>query len=106
MGVWHFLLTITGTWDESSYWYAWWSGFAGDLPEFAILAIVWRKINCHAKGCYRVGRHHVDGTPYITCAKHHPVHPGSGSATAEEIAAAHHRHHAAVGQTEAGAGEL
>jgi hypothetical protein len=37
----------------------------------------------------------VDGTPYITCKKHHPVHPGSEAATAEDIARAHHRAHVA-----------
>jgi hypothetical protein len=105
MGIWHFLLTVTGVNDEAGRWYAWWSGFAGILPEFAILALVWRKINCHAKGCYRVGMHHVDGTPYITCRKHHPVHPGTIAATAEQIADAHDRHHAALGQTGTGAGE-
>lgn len=105
MGVWHFLLTVTGTNNEGSYWYGWWSGFAGDIPEFAILALLWRKINCHAKGCYRIGLHHVDGTPYTTCRTHHPVHKGGGAATAEEIAHAHHLHHMAVGQTAHGAGE-
>lgn len=46
-----------------------------------------RKVNCHAKGCYRVGLHKVDGTPYITCKKHHPVHPGG--AVSAQIAEAH-----------------
>ncbi|HEY0871013.1 MAG TPA: hypothetical protein VGD55_11490, partial [Acidothermaceae bacterium] len=58
--------------------------------------LVWKRINCHAKGCYRVGLHHVDGTPYITCGKHHPTHPGSGPATAEEIADAHAMAHAST----------
>jgi hypothetical protein len=105
MGIWHWFLTVTGTNNEGGYWYGWWSGFASDLPEFAILALVWRKVNCHAKGCLRIGLHHVDGTPYVTCRKHHPVHPGSAAATAEEIAAAHRRHHVAAGQTPAEAGE-
>ncbi|MEN3319298.1 MAG: hypothetical protein V7643_2699, partial [Mycobacterium sp.] len=39
------------------------------------------------------------------CRKHHPVHPGSAAATAEDIAAAHARHHAAAGQTAQSAGE-
>jgi hypothetical protein len=59
------------------------------LGEFAILGLVWRKVNCHAKGCFRVGLHHVEGTPYIACKKHHPTHPGSRSLTAEQIAQAH-----------------
>ena len=97
MGLWHGFLEITGTSNEGGLWYGWWSGFGADLTEFAIFAIVWRKINCHAKGCFRVGMHHVDGTPYTTCRKHHPVHRGSRAATADEIAAAHlrglHRRH-------------
>jgi hypothetical protein len=96
MGIWHWFLTVTGTNNPSGHWYGWWSGFASDLPEFAILLLIWRKINCHAKGCWRIGLHHVDGTPYVTCRKHHPVHPGSAPATAEQIAEAHRRHHAAA----------
>jgi hypothetical protein len=105
MGIWHWFVTVTGTDNTAGYWYGWWSGFASDLPEVAILALVWRKINCHAKGCARVGLHRVDATPYVTCRKHHPVHPGSAAATAEDIAAAHARHHAAAGQTAQSAGE-
>ena len=105
MGAWHWFLTVTGTNDPTSYWYGWWSGFAADLSEFAILVVVWRKINCHARGCWRIGLHRVDGTAYVTCRKHHPVHPGSRPATAEQIAHAHARHHAALGETPKAAGE-
>lgn len=89
MSVWHWLLTVTGSNNTTGYWYGFWSGFGSDLAEFAIVAVVWRKINCHAKGCWRVGLHHVAGTPYITCAKHHPTHSGKTAATAEQIADAH-----------------
>jgi hypothetical protein len=37
----------------------------------------YRKINCHEPWCWRIGRHRVDGTPYIVCHKHHPGLPGS-----------------------------
>jgi hypothetical protein len=94
MGVWHWFLTVTGTNNTSGLWYGWWSGFASDLPEFAILLLVWRRINCHAKTCWRIGLHHVDGTPYVTCRRHHPVHSGPAPATADQIAAAHARAHA------------
>jgi hypothetical protein len=90
------LLTLFGL-TAGSRWNLFWGGIGSCLSEFAILGIVWHKLNCHAKGCYRVGLHHVDGTPYITCRKHHPVHPGSRAATAEEIAQAH----AAANQTTA-----
>lgn len=82
-------LTFIGVYNGNSRWYLFWGGFGSCLSELAILVVVWRKINCHAKGCYRVGLHHVEGTPYITCGKHHPTHRGSGQATAEEIAQAH-----------------
>lgn len=82
-------LTFIGVYNGNSRWYLFWGGFGSCLSELAILVVVWRKINCHAKGCYRVGLHHVEGTPYITCGKHHPTHPGSSAATAEQIAQAH-----------------
>jgi hypothetical protein len=88
MPVWHWVLHVTGVKDSGSYWAAFWSGFGSDLAEFAIIAVVWRKVNCHAKGCWRVGMHHVEGTHFITCRKHHPVHRG-GAATADDIARAH-----------------
>jgi hypothetical protein len=90
------LLTLFGL-TAGSRWSLFWGGIGSCLSEFAILGIVWHKLNCHAKGCYRIGLHHVEGTPYITCRKHHPVHPGSRPATAEEIALAH----AAANQTAA-----
>jgi hypothetical protein len=36
-----------------------------------------RKVNCHEPWCWRIGRHPVDGTPYIACHKHHPGLRGS-----------------------------
>jgi hypothetical protein len=92
----NYFLTFIGVFNGNSRWYLFWGGFGSCLSELAILGLVWKKINCHAKGCYRVGLHHVDGTPYITCGKHHPTHPGSGPATAEEIADAHAMAHAAA----------
>ena len=82
-------LTFIGVFNPNSRWYLFWGGFGSCLTEFAIVVVVWRKVNCHAKGCYRVGLHKVDGTPYITCKKHHPAHPGSRPVTADQIAQAH-----------------
>lgn len=67
--------------------YQFWSGVAGDLPQIAALGWLYaflRKHNCHAKGCWRIGRHVVRGTPYITCRKHHP----DGKPTVAQIASA------------------
>jgi hypothetical protein len=88
MSIFNDLLAFMGL-HANTRWNLFWGGFGSCLTEFAIVAVVWRKVNCHAKGCYRVGLHHVDGTPYITCKKHHPVHPGAGALTAEQIAQAH-----------------
>ena len=52
--------------------YNFWSGFGSDLAELTLAGGVlglWRKHNCHQKGCPRIGRHTVDGTPW--CNRHH-----------------------------------
>ncbi|HEY7046774.1 MAG TPA: hypothetical protein VH373_06100 [Jatrophihabitantaceae bacterium] len=97
------VLTFIGVYDPGNRWASFWGGFGGCLSELAIVGLVWRKINCHAKGCLRVGLHHVDGTPYTTCKKHHPVHPGSRAVTADQIARAHAAAHAAAEAELAGA---
>lgn len=71
--------------------YLWWSGIGSDLGELTIVAAIfaaYSKHACHARHCWRLGKHPVDGTPFIVCRKHHPTLPGSQSSTAEEIAAA------------------
>lgn len=52
--------------------YDFWSGAGSDLTEVTLLGAVagwWHKVNCHQEGCWRIGRHLVDGTPY--CNTHH-----------------------------------
>ncbi len=76
--------------DGNSSSYLFWSGFGSDLGELAIVAglvSIYRKHNCHAKGCFRLGKFPVDGTPFITCRKHHPHI--DAAPTAEQIAEAH-----------------
>lgn len=78
----NWLVTILGISDESGRWYAFWSGFGSDLGELAVvggLVSLYRKHNCHVRGCFRVGRHPVDG--YIVCAKHHP----EGAPSAQDV---------------------
>lgn len=68
----HWLSVHTGTSNEASPYYAFWSGFGSDISELAIVGAVfggYRKHNCHERHCWRIGRHTVDGTPY--CNKHH-----------------------------------
>lgn len=58
--------------------YGAWSGSLSDVAEVAIFGAViatYRKHNCHVKGCWRIARHPVEGTPYIVCRKDHPTVP-------------------------------
>jgi hypothetical protein len=67
----HGILDLFGT-NGSTGWYAFWSGFAADVPLIGGAYLLARKHNCHVHGCWRVGRHAVDGTSYIVCRRHHP----------------------------------
>ena len=90
--IWHWLVTVTGAKDEPGTWYGFWSGFGGSVPDFLILGSVGGYLlhrNCHVSRCWRLGRHHVEGTPYVTCRKHHPAI--TGPVTAATIADAHAR---------------
>jgi hypothetical protein len=52
-----------------------WSGVLSDIAELAIvggLIGIYRKHNCMIHGCWRIGRHPVEGTSYVTCRRHHP----------------------------------
>lgn len=74
--MWHWLQHVTGVDDLSGPWYGWWSGFAGDIPEFAILGGLmgaYRKHACHARWCFRLGHHRYG--EYVVCRRHHPNLP-------------------------------
>ena len=71
----HWLAVHTGTVNEAGPYYGFWSGFGSDLGELAIiggLIGIYRKHNCHVKGCWRIGRHPVEGTDFTVCRPHHP----------------------------------
>lgn len=75
----------------SGPWYGFWSGAGSDIGEVAIiggLATLIRHHQCHARGCWRIKRHPVDGTPYVVCRKHHPDLHGPAP-TVADIHAAH-----------------
>lgn len=83
------LYSWTGVGPQANGWcYSFWSGFGSCLTYIGIVVAGWRHLNCHAKGCWRVGRHTVDGTPFKVCRRHHPAIPNKG-ATVEEIHQAH-----------------
>jgi len=78
--------------------YNFWSGFGSDLGEATLISAVAigvytgvRKVNCHTKGCWRIGRHTLEGTPYILCRHHHPHVPSRG-ASHEHILEQHIRY--------------
>ena len=50
----------TGSSNEASRAYAFWSGFGGFTTlAFTGIAIAWRHLNCHTPRCYRLGVHHT-----------------------------------------------
>jgi len=61
------ILRALGIDDVSGPWYAFWSGFGSDLGELAIVGAIIRHVNCHQKGCWRLGHHHT-GT--VSCHRH------------------------------------
>lgn len=76
-----------GMTNASGKTYLFWSGFFGDVSIIVAAVAFLRHRNCHVTGCWRVGRHHVAGTPYVTCQKHHPAI--DGKPTLEDVLAAH-----------------
>jgi len=85
--------------------YNFWSGFGSDLGEVTLITAVSigvytgvRKVNCHTKGCWRIGHHPLDGTPYILCRRHHPGVPTHG-ASHQHILEQHRRFLAAKAAT-------
>lgn len=89
--MWTWLLHFIGVEPRTaSTAYNFWSGFGSDLGEVVIIGGIvqmYRKHTCHVDGCWRISRHHVEGTPYIACRKHHPAVPAK--VTAAAVADAH-----------------
>lgn len=82
------LLHLFGIDTTTGPWYAFWSGAGSDIGELAIiggLVTVVRSRRCHVHRCWRLGRHKVEGTPYIVCRRHHP----DGHLTHEALHRAH-----------------
>jgi hypothetical protein len=95
----HWLALHTGTLHGGpDLYYNFWSGFGSDLGEATLISAVGigvytgvRKVNCHTKGCWRIGHHPLDGTPYILCRHHHPDVPTKG-ASHEHILEQHRKY--------------
>ncbi len=97
-GVRHWAALHTGVLNGGpDHYYNFWSGIGSDLGEATLISAVGigvytglRKVNCHTKGCWRIGKHPLSGTPYILCRHHHPHVPSNG-ATHEHILEQHRR---------------
>jgi hypothetical protein len=95
----HWLALHTGTLHGGpDLYYNFWSGFGSDLGEATLISAVGigvytgvRKVNCHTKGCWRIGHHQLEGTPYILCRHHHPDVPTKG-ASHEHILEQHRKY--------------
>lgn len=52
--------------------YNFFSGSGSDISELTLLGLAvgaWHHVNCHEPGCWRIGKHKVEGTPW--CNRHH-----------------------------------
>lgn len=86
---WHHLQHWIGIDSGSGIAYLFWSGFFGDVSIFVGLMVGLRHLNCHVKGCARIGKP-VDGTPYRACYVHHPGHKsGKRNVSVDTIERAH-----------------
>ena len=94
--IWHWILNVTGDNVAGTRWNLGWSGFlsAGVIGGGLFTGIVQhaRGINCHSKGCWRIGTHpyEKDGVTHKLCKHCHPQLKGKHH-TREEF----HAHHAA-----------
>lgn len=80
------LAHILGVDTQQSWPYDFWSGFATQGSVILAACGMYRRHNCHARWCWRIGHHPVAGTHFVTCRLHHPNHDGSRPYTAEQIA--------------------
>jgi hypothetical protein len=69
-------------------WYNFWSGIGADIGGVAFIGAsigLYRKHNCHVKGCWRLAKQSVRGTSWVVCHRHHP----EGHPTADQVAQVH-----------------
>lgn len=67
---------------------------SGPLPDVTLLGgfvLAFRKLNCHAPRCWRIGHHPTADGQFRLCRHHHPDLP-NGRLSLAEI---HRRHHEA-----------
>ncbi len=69
---------VLGT--DGRSWYDFWSGFGADLGQIAFVGAaigLYRKHNCHVKGCWRIAKQPLehDGTTWMVCHQAPPRRP-------------------------------
>jgi hypothetical protein len=99
----NWLAHVLGLTNLSGPFYGFWSGFGSDLGEVTIIGLgfgAFRHVNCHAKRCWRIGRHPVEGTPFKECSRHHLL-PDAGQLVEHILAACAIAHEAALERTPA-----
>ncbi len=104
----HWLSVHLGISNESSTWYAWFSGSGAvviGLLVFIPSVLTWwwlhtcrdPRTSLPIPSCWRWGHHTVttdDGVSYRLCNHHHPGHPGRGKVTVSHIENAIRQHEA------------
>jgi hypothetical protein len=74
--------------------YNFWSGSFADVGEITLIGAVfavYRRHNCGAPRCWRIGKHKTADGLHCLCARHHPDLPNDGSSLSlEEIWKRHH----------------
>lgn len=67
----HSIAYVLGLTNASGGWYLLWSGIEGDLQQITVIGavVLWYQ---HRKciSCFRIGKHHVEGTAWLTCHRH------------------------------------
>jgi hypothetical protein len=58
----HLIAHLLGVDSVSSNYYAFWSGFGGDIPIVGAVAFWLHHHNCNTVGCWRLGHARSDGT--------------------------------------------
>lgn len=79
--------------------YAFWSGFGSVIPWtlfsmgglFAGLIVALRRINCHKRGCWRIGRYPIAGGEFKVCGRCQPDWEGKHP-PAEYVMSRHEAH--------------
>jgi hypothetical protein len=85
---------------DGRQWYNFWSGIGADIGQLALVGAaigLYRKHNCHVKGCWRIAKQPLehDGATWMVCHKHHPADQLT-DATMQQLTEQHRRDRAEV----------